>query len=224
MRILLVEDDPQLGRATQLGLDQLGYTVDWLQHGDSVVTTVLQHDYEAILLDLNLPGMDGMQILRQLRQRDYHHPVLVITARDQIPDRIAGLDAGADDFVTKPFDLDELSARLRAASRRVHGRTQELIRYAGVLIDVSARSVQLDGQPVALTAKEFSVLLMLIEHQGQIVSREQLESTVYGWGEEVESNAIQVHIHHLRKKLGKSLIRTVHAVGYMMDKLPGTQS
>ncbi|MFZ4529141.1 MAG: response regulator transcription factor [Undibacterium curvum] len=224
MRILLVEDDPQLGRATQLGLDQLGYTVDWLQHGDSVVTTVLQHDYEAILLDLNLPGMDGMQILRQLRQRDYHHPVLVITARDQIPDRIAGLDAGADDFVIKPFDLDELSARLRAASRRVHGRTQELIRYAGVLIDVSARSVQLDGQPVALTAKEFSVLLMLIEHQGQIVSREQLESTVYGWGEEVESNAIQVHIHHLRKKLGKSLIRTVHAVGYMMDKLPGAQS
>lgn len=224
MRILLVEDDPQLGRATQLGLDQLGYTVDWLQHGDSVVTTVLQHDYEAILLDLNLPGMDGMQILRQLRQRDYHHPVLVITARDQIPDRIAGLDAGADDFVIKPFDLDELSARLRAASRRVHGRTQELIRYADVLIDVSARSVQLDGQPVALTAKEFSVLLMLIEHQGQIVSREQLESTVYGWGEEVESNAIQVHIHHLRKKLGKSLIRTVHAVGYMMDKLPGAQS
>lgn len=224
MRILLVEDDPQLGRATQLGLDQLGYTVDWLQHGDSVVTTVLQHDYEAILLDLNLPGMDGMQILRQLRQRDYHHPVLVITARDQIPDRIAGLDAGADDFVIKPFDLDELSARLRAASRRVHGRTQELIRYAGLLIDVSARSVQLDGQPVALTAKEFSVLLMLIEHQGQIVSREQLESTVYGWGEEVESNAIQVHIHHLRKKLGKSLIRTVHAVGYMMDKLPGAQS
>ncbi|NDI84928.1 response regulator transcription factor [Undibacterium crateris] len=223
MRILLVEDDPQLGRATQLGLDQLGYTVDWLQHGDSVVTTVLQHDYEAILLDLSLPGMDGMQILRQLRQRDYHHPVLVITARDQIPDRIAGLDAGADDFVIKPFDLDELSARLRAASRRVHGRTQELIRYAGVLIDVSARSVQLDGQPVALTAKEFSVLLMLIEHQGQIVSREQLESTVYGWGEEVESNAIQVHIHHLRKKLGKSLIRTVHAVGYMMDKLPGAQ-
>ncbi len=224
MRILLVEDDPQLGRATQLGLDQLGYTVDWLQHGDSVVTTVLQHDYEAILLDLNLPGMDGMQILRQLRQRDYHHPVLVITARDQIPDRIAGLDAGADDFVIKPFDLDELSARLRAASRRVHGRTQELIRYAGLLINVSARSVQLDGQPVALTAKEFSVLLMLIEHQGQIVSREQLESTVYGWGEEVESNAIQVHIHHLRKKLGKSLIRTVHAVGYMMDKLPGAQS
>ncbi len=224
MRILLVEDDPQLGRATQLGLDQLGYTVDWLQHGDSVVTTVLQHDYEAILLDLNLPGMDGMQILRQLRQRDYHHPVLVITARDQIPDRIAGLDAGADDFVIKPFDLDELSARLRAASRRVHGRTQELIRYAGLQINVSARSVQLDGQPVALTAKEFSVLLMLIEHQGQIVSREQLESTVYGWGEEVESNAIQVHIHHLRKKLGKSLIRTVHAVGYMMDKLPGAQS
>ncbi|MBC3934257.1 response regulator transcription factor [Undibacterium rugosum] len=224
MRILLVEDDPQLGRATQLGLDQLGYTVDWLQRGDSVVTTVLQHDYEAILLDLSLPGMDGMQILRQLRQRDYHHPVLVITARDQIPDRIAGLDAGADDFVIKPFDLDELSARLRAASRRVHGRIQELIRYAGLLIDVSARSVQLDGQPVALTAKEFSVLLMLIEHQGQIVSREQLESTVYGWGEEVESNAIQVHIHHLRKKLGKSLIRTVHAVGYMMDKLPGAPS
>jgi two-component system OmpR family response regulator/two-component system response regulator QseB len=218
MRLLLVEDDPQLGRATQIGLDQSGYAIDWVQSAESALTAVRLHQYGCVLLDLGLPNEDGMVVLRKLRGGGFTGAVLIVTARDQIRDRIAGLDAGADDFIIKPFDLDELAARIRAASRRVAGRTRELIQHGEIDIDVATRLVRLQQAPVALTSREFAILLMLIEHAGQIVSRERLEEALYGWGEEIESNAIQVHVHHLRKKLGKSVIRTIHAVGYTADK------
>lgn len=218
MRLLLVEDDPQLGRATQIGLDQGGYAVDWVQSGASALTAVRLHQYGGVLLDLGLPNEDGMVVLRKLRGSGFSGAILIVTARDQVKDRIAGLDAGADDFIIKPFDLDELAARIRAASRRVAGRTRELLHHGSIDIDVATRLVRLDQALVALTSREFAILLMLIEHAGQIVSRERLEEALYGWGEEIESNAIQVHVHHLRKKLGKSVIRTIHALGYTADK------
>jgi two-component system response regulator QseB len=218
MRILLVEDDPQLGRATQIGLDQSGYAVDWVQSAEAALTAQRLHQYGCILLDLGLPGEDGMLALAKLRKAGFADAILIVTARDQVADRIAGLDAGADDFIIKPFDLDELAARIRAASRRAAGRTRELICHGEIQIDVAARQVYLGQEAIALTSKEFGILLMLIEHIGQVLTREQLEETLYGWGEEVESNAIQVHVHHLRKKLGKGLIRTIHAVGYVIDK------
>lgn len=224
MRILLVEDDPQLGRAAQIGLEQDGYAVDWVQSAEQGETAARLHDYACVLLDLGLPGQDGMHLLRQLRQRAYAGAILVVTARDKVPDRIAGLDAGADDFIVKPFDIDELAARIRSATRRASGRLHEEVVRGDLRLDVAARQATLAGQPVALTGKEFRLLLLLIEHSGQVLSREQLEQQMYSWGEEVESNAVQVHIHHLRKKLGKDLIRTVHAIGYCIDKLPAGEA
>ncbi len=218
MRLLLVEDDPQLGRATQIGLEQAGYAVDWVQSADSARTAVRLHQYGCLLLDLGLPGEDGLSVLRKLRADGFMQPILIVTARDQISDRISGLDSGADDFIIKPFDLDELAARIRSASRRAAGRSVDTICHGTIEIDVTTRQLRQHGQPVALTSKEFGILLLLAEHAGQVLAREQLEETLYGWGEEIESNAIQVHIHHLRKKLGKTLIRTVHAVGYTMDR------
>ncbi|MDO8650590.1 MAG: response regulator transcription factor [Undibacterium sp.] len=218
MRILLVEDDPQLGRATQIGLDQSGYAVDWVQSAENALTAVKLHQYGCLLLDLGLPKMDGMAVLRQLRGAGFAEAILIVTARDQIADRVAGLDAGADDFIIKPFDLDELAARIRSASRRASGRVSESIFHGDIEIDVAARQVRQRQELVTLTSKEFRILLMLIEHAGKVLSREQLEETLYGWGEEIESNAIQVHVHHLRKKLGKALVRTVHSVGYTIDK------
>lgn len=218
MRILLTEDDPQLGRATQIGLEQAGYAVDWVQSAERAHTAVRLHQYSCILLDLGLPQQDGMQALAALRDGGYDGAILIVTARDQVPDRIAGLDAGADDFVIKPFDLNELSARIRSACRRANGRARVMLTHDDIVVDVAARQVQQGGQTVPLTSKEFSILLMLLQHCGRVLSREQLEESVYSWGEEIESNAVQVHIHHLRKKLGRTLIRTVHAVGYSIDK------
>lgn len=217
MRILLVEDDPQLGRATQLGLDQAGYAVDWVQSAESAMTAVKTHLYECILLDLGLPKQDGMSWLRALRDAGFGAAVLIVTARDQIADRIAGLDAGADDFIIKPFDIDELAARVRSARRRMVGRIRELICHRDIELDLAARQVRLHGAAITLTTREFSLLQLLMEHIGQIMSRDRLEEALYGWGDEIESNTIQVHVHHLRKKLGKELIRTVHAVGYVID-------
>ncbi|RFP24296.1 DNA-binding response regulator [Duganella sp. BJB488] len=218
MRILLTEDDPQLGRATQIGLEQAGYAVDWVQSAEHAHTAVRLHDYGCILLDLGLPGQDGMQALHALRKAGYGGAILIVTARDKIPERIAGLDGGADDFIVKPFDLDELAARIRSASRRAAGRLREELVHGDLVLDVAARQVSHAGKPVALTSREFGVLLTLVENSGRVLSREQLEHQLYSWGEEVESNAVQVHIHHLRKKLGRTLIRTVHAVGYCIDK------
>lgn len=218
MRILLTEDDPQLGRATQMGLEQNGYAVDWVVNAEHALMAARLHDYGCILLDIGLPGQDGMQALHQLRDSGYAGAVLMVTARDQVPDRIAGLDAGADDFLVKPFDLDELAARIRSACRRAAGRVREQLVHDDLVIDIADRRVSQGGQQVALTIKEFRILLLLVEQAGRVLSREQLEKNLYSWGDEVESNAVQVHIHHLRKKLGRHLIRTVHAIGYCIDK------
>jgi len=218
VRILLAEDDPQLGRATQIGLEQSGYAVDWVSSGASALTAARLHQYGCVLLDLGLPERDGMSVLAALRASAYEGAILIVTARDQIPDRIAGLDGGADDFIIKPFDLDELTARIRSAARRASGRSRTTFTHDDIVIDVADRHVRKDGIEVPLTIREYSILLTLIENRGRILSRLQLEESLYGWGEEVESNAIQVHIHHLRKKLGRSLIRTVHAIGYCIDK------
>ncbi|WP_426076399.1 response regulator [Janthinobacterium sp. PSPC3-1] len=218
MRILLTEDDPQLGRATQIGLEQNGYAVDWVTSAEQAHTAVRLHDYGCILLDLGLPGQDGMAALDMLRTRGYQGAILIVTARDHVAGRIAGLDGGADDFIAKPFDLDELAARIRSSSRRAAGRVREQLVHGELLLDIAERQVTQAGRAVALTVKEFRILQMLVEQSGRILSREQLEKNLYSWGEEVESNAIQVHIHHLRKKLGRGLIRTVHAIGYCCDK------
>ena len=218
MRILLIEDDPQLGRATQIGLEQNGYAVDWVTSAEQAHTAVRLHDYGCILLDLGLPGQDGMAALEVLRTRGYQGAILIVTARDHVAGRIAGLDGGADDFIAKPFDLDELAARIRSSSRRAAGRVREQLVHGELLLDIAERQVTQAGRAVALTVKEFRILQMLVEQSGRILSREQLEKNLYSWGEEVESNAIQVHIHHLRKKLGRGLIRTVHAIGYCCDK------
>ena len=218
MRLLLVEDDPQLGRATQIGLEQRNYVVDWVQNAQSAMTALGIHHYECLVLDLGLPGEDGMSVLRRLRGAGFSVAIVVVTARDQVSDRVIGLDSGADDFVIKPFDLDELAARIRSATRRASGRTREMIHHDDLEIDVAARTVRRQQETIPLSTKEFGILLRLLEQVGQTLTRAQLEESLYGWGEEVESNAIQVHVHHLRKKLGKGLIRTIHAVGYTIDR------
>ena len=217
MRLLLTEDDPQLGRATQTGLEQCGYAVDWVQCAEHAHSAVRLHQYACILLDLGLPGQDGVQALKQLRAGHYGGAILIVTARNDIAERIAMLDAGADDVIVKPFDLDELAARIGSACRRVAGRLSEQLQHGELLLDIAARQVSKNGVPVALTVKEFRILQMLVEHGGRVLSREQLEKSLYSWGEEVESNAVQVHIHHLRKKLGRELIRTVYGTGYCSD-------
>jgi len=218
MRILLTEDDPQLGRATQIGLEQAGYAVDWVTSAEQAHTALRLHEYSCVLLDLGLPGQDGMRALGQMRDHGYTGAVLIVTARGQLPERIHGLDAGADDFLVKPFDLDELAARIRSACRRSAGRVREQLVHGDLTLDIAARQVTKAGQPVALTTKEFGILLLLIDNAGRVLSSEQLQKNLYGWGDELESNAVQVHIHHLRKKLYRDLIRTVHAVGYCIDK------
>jgi len=218
MRILLIEDDPQLGRATQLGLDQLGYAVDWVQSAEDAQLSIKLHDYQCLLLDLGLPKQDGMALLKQLRATGFEESILILTARDQVPVRIMGLDNGADDFIIKPYDIDELAARIRSVRRRLAGRSRELLCHHGIALDSATRQATLNGELVNLTTREFNILLILFERIGQIVSKDQLEQALYSWGDEIESNTIQVHIHHLRKKLGKELIRTLHAVGYVIDK------
>ena len=218
MRILLAEDDELLGSGIRAGLAQNGFQVDWVRDGVAAERELATGAYQAAVLDLGLPRLDGMEVLRQVRARRNTTPVLVLTARDAVPARIAGLDAGADDFIAKPFDLDELAARIRSACRRAAGRVREHLVHGDLVLDIAERQVTQAGKPVALTLKEFRILQMLVEQSGRILSREQLEKNLYSWGEEVESNAIQVHIHHLRKKLGRGLIRTVHAIGYCCDK------
>jgi len=220
MRVLLVEDDGLLGKAVQAGLQQQGYAVDWVRDGVAGEESVLNGDYGAVLLDLGLPRQDGMSLLAKLRRGGYQLPIIIITSRDDIPDRVLGLDAGADDFLIKPFDLEELGARLRAAARRSAGRAQAVVEHGPLRIDPAARRVTNDGVEVALTAREFSLLLQLLEHRGRVMSRVQLQEAVYSWSNDIESNTVEVHIHHLRRKLGRDLIRTVHGHGYMIDIPP----
>jgi len=217
MRILLIEDDASLGGSLQSWLQMDGYTVDWLQRGDQAAVALAAHEYQCVLLDRGLPGLDGDAVLRALRAAGAPRallPVIVITARDTLADRIQGLDLGADDYLVKPFDLEELSARVRAALRRGAGQQAPELRHGAVVLDPAAKRVTLDGAPVTLTAREFAVLQALMRRPTHILSRAQLEEALYGWGEEVESNAIEVHIYNLRRKLGNRFIVTVRNQGY----------
>ncbi len=218
MRVLLVEDDKALGEGLRLGLRQEGYTVDWLQDGVSAVHALLSEEFDLLVLDLGLPRLDGIQVLRQLRASGSALPVLILTARDATEDRIAGLDAGADDYLVKPFDLDELKARLRALLRRSAGRAQVLIEHAGICLDPASQQVSYLGKPVPMTPKEYLLLHELLSQPGKVLTRERLAQSLYGWDEEAESNTLEVHIHHLRKKLFSSLIRTVRGVGYLVEE------
>jgi two-component system OmpR family response regulator/two-component system response regulator QseB len=216
MRILLAEDDPLLGDGLRAGLRQLGFLVDWVRDGEAAERELRAQPYAAAVLDLGLPLKDGMDVLLSLRRAGITLPVLVLTARDAVPDRIRGLDVGADDYVVKPVDLNELAARLRALVRRAHGQTQECLIAHDIVLDPAARSVQQAGVGVTLPAREFDLLHALMLNADRVLSREQLEQHLYSWGQEVESNAVEVHIHHLRRKLGAELIQTVRGVGYMM--------
>jgi len=214
MRILLVEDDASLGSTIHSWLQLDGYAVDWLRRGDQAHAALATHDYDCLLLDRGLPGMDGDAVLASLRGRQARLPVIVITARDALPDRVHGLDLGADDYLVKPFDLEELSARIRAALRRAAPQVTPLLTHGDVALDPAGKRVTQGGQPVTLTAREFAVLHALMRRSQQVVSRAQLEEALYGWGEEVESNAIEVHVSNLRKKLGAKFIVTVRHHGY----------
>jgi DNA-binding response OmpR family regulator len=216
MRVLLAEDDPLLGDGLRAGLRQLGFQVDWVRDGNAAERELRAEPYAAAVLDLGLPLKDGMEVLAAVRRAGISLPVLVLTARDAVPDRIRGLDVGADDYVVKPVDLHELAARLRALVRRAHGQPQECLTAQDVVLDPAARSVQKAGVPVTLPAREFDLLHALMLNAGRVLSREQLEQHLYSWGQEVESNAVEVHIHHLRRKLGAELIQTVRGVGYML--------
>jgi two-component system response regulator QseB len=216
MRILLAEDDPLLGDGLRAGLRQLGFQVDWVRNGDAAERELRGQAYAAAVLDLGLPLKDGMDVLAAVRRAGITLPVLVLTARDAIPDRIRGLDVGADDYVVKPVDLHELAARLRALVRRAHGRPQERLSAQDVELDPAARTVVKAGEPVTLSTREFDLLQVLMLNTGRVLSREQLEQHLYSWGQEVESNAVEVHIHHLRRKLGPALIQTVRGVGYVL--------
>jgi len=217
MRLLLIEDDPSLGSSLQSWLQLDGYAVDWLQRGDQAAAALATHSYQCVLLDRGLPGLDGDAVLQALRASSAPSaplPVIVITARDTLADRVQGLDLGADDYLVKPFDLEELSARVRAALRRGTPQQAPALRHGGVALDPAAKRVELNGTPVTLTAREFALLQALMRHPTHILSRAQLEEALYGWGEEVESNAIEAHVYNLRKKLGSGFIVTVRNQGY----------
>ena len=203
-----------IGEAVRAGLRRQGFVVDWVQDGVAAEQALLAEAYDACLLDLGLPRKAGLDVLRRLRERGSMLPVLVLTARDAITDRVEGLDAGADDYVVKPFDLAELAARIRAVTRRKGGRAQAAIEHGEVTLDPATREVRRNGELVALSPREFALLQALLEHPGRILSRAQLEERLYGWGEEIESNVVEVHLHTLRRKLGADFIRNVRGVGY----------
>jgi two-component system, OmpR family, response regulator QseB len=214
MRLLLVEDDAMIGEAIRTGLKRDGFAVDWVYDGESADRVLRTEAFDLALLDLGLPRKDGLQVLQALRARRQSLPVLIITARDAVSDRIQGLDAGADDYLVKPFDLDELAARIRALLRRKSGRPEPRMEHLGVTLDPATHAVSRDGREVDLSPKEFALLQLLLERPGTIHSRSQIEERLYGWGEEVESNAVEVHIHGLRRKLGADFILNVRGVGY----------
>ncbi|WP_411879800.1 response regulator [Polaromonas sp. YR568] len=218
MRILLAEDDPLLGDGLQSGLRQLGFQVDWVRDGMAAERELRAQVYDAAVLDLGLPRKDGLEVLGDIRRAGFVTPVLVLTARDAVPDRIRGLDVGADDYVVKPVDMHELAARLRALVRRAHGQPQECLRAQDVVLDPAARSVHQAGQSITLSTREFDLLQALMLSANRVLSREQLEQQLYSWGKEVESNAVEVHVHNLRRKLGSTLIHTVRGVGYMLQR------
>ena len=218
MRLLLVEDDPMIGEAVQDLLRAEHYAVDWARDGDAADTALRTQAYDLVLLDLGLPRRDGLTVLRDLRTRKDRTPVLVATARDAVAQRIEGLDAGADDYVLKPYDLDELLARIRALLRRAAGRAEPVYEHKGVCLNPATREATVQGAPVVLSAREWAVLEPLIARPGMVLSRQQLEDKLYGWGDEVSSNAVEVYIHGLRKKLGADVLLNIRGVGYLVPK------
>jgi len=220
MRLLLLEDDAMIGEAIRAGLKRDGFAVDWVRAAAAAQHALESEPFELLLLDLGLPEGDGLELLKALRGRGSALPVLIITARDAVADRVAGLDAGADDYLVKPFDLDELAARIRALLRRKSGRGEPHLEHLGVALEPATHRVTRDGVEVTLSPREFALLELLLERPGAILSRSQLEERLYGWGEEIESNAVEVYIHGLRRKLGAQFIRTVRGVGYRVRPKP----
>lgn len=218
MKILLAEDDLLLGDGLQAGLRQQGLLVDWVRDGLAAERELRAGGYAAAVLDLGLPLKDGLAVLADLRKDGHTVPVLVLTARDAVPDRVRGLNLGADDYVVKPVDLHELTARLHALVRRAHGQPRETLSARDVTLDPAARTVVCAGEAVTLSSREFDLLHALMLNAGRVLSREQLEQHLYSWGREVDSNAVEVHVHHLRRKLGADLIRTVRGIGYLLAR------
>lgn len=214
MRLLLVEDDEMVGKSLQRGLIQAGFCVDWVRDGREAELALGHGIHDLAILDLGLPKIDGMQLLAKLRSRGNGMPVLIASARDHVRDKIAGLEAGADDYVLKPFDLDELIARVRALLRRHAGSSTPILRCGALMLDPAKRIVTLQDQPVELSAREFGLLEALMLRPGTVISKEKLEESIYGWGEEIASNAIEVHVHNLRRKVGSDRIRNLRGVGY----------
>jgi two-component system response regulator QseB len=218
MRLLIAEDDPQLGDGLTVGLRQDGYAVDWVKDGVAADLALKSESYDLLVLDLGLPRLAGMEVLTRLRERGQALPVLILTAHDATGDKIAGLDGGADDYLVKPIGLAELAARVRALARRAAGRAAPLLRHGELVLDPAGRQVTLAGMPVELSARELSLLQLLLENAGRVMTRAQLEASVYGWRDEPDSNALEVHIHHLRRKLGADLIKTLRGIGYTVPK------
>lgn len=216
MRILLAEDDELLGSGLRAGLSQRGFQVDWVHDGVAAERELLGEQHQAAVLDIGLPRQDGLKVLQTIRTQGITTPVLVLTARDAVAQRVEGLNLGADDYVVKPVDLDELAARLHALIRRAHGKANTTLQVRDVVLDPAARQVMRAGESVVLSTREFDVLHALLLNAGRVLSREQLEQNLYRWGHEVESNTIEVHIHHLRRKMGAGLIETVRGVGYIV--------
>jgi len=218
MRVLLVEDDGMIAQGLQTALRQAGFAVDWMRDGGSAAAALKTSAFDVMLLDLGLPHRDGIDVLRELRKRGDKTPVIILTARDEIQHRIAGLDAGADDYVVKPFDLDEVMARMRSVLRRASGRGDSTIQHGDLRLDLAARTIERNGAPVSLSAHEYAVLEALLQRPGAVLSRSQLEDRLYGWDEQIGSNAVEVYIHGLRRKLGSDVIRTLRGVGYFVPK------
>ena len=218
MRILLVEDDVLLGDGVLAGLRRDDNAVDWVKNGETALSAVAETVYDCVILDIGLPKMSGLDVLKSMRESNINTPVLILTARDDISDRVQGLDAGADDYLVKPFEFAELCARLRALTRRTRGESSESIQYKNIKINTAAHTVTHNNEPVALSRREFALLIELITNQGRVLSRHTLEQKLYSWGDEIESNTIEVYIHHLRKKFYSALINTVRGIGYIVNK------
>ena len=218
MRVLLVEDDAMIAQGLQTALRQGGFAVDWMRDGKSAGNALQTSAFDVVLLDLGLPQRDGIEVLRELRKRGNTTPVIIVTARDEIQHRVAGLDAGADDYIVKPFDLDEVMARMRSVLRRAAGRGDSSIQHGEIKLDPVSRTVERGGTPVNLSGHEFAVLEALLQRPGAVLSRLQLEDRLYGWDEQIGSNAIEVYIHGLRRKLGSDAIQTLRGVGYFIPK------
>ncbi|WP_092767175.1 response regulator transcription factor [Acinetobacter sp. DSM 11652] len=217
MRILLAEDDVSQAESIKAWLEMDGYSVDWVERGDHAILAIEQHQYDCLLLDRGLPKATGDDILTHLRKHQHNTPVIFITAQDSIQDRVGGLDLGANDYLVKPFSLDELSARVRAQLRTQHKGTSQILMFGSVSLDPQAKVVKLNSEIVNLTAKEYQILYKLMQHPERVVTREQLEESLYAWGDEIESNAVEVYIYQIRKKIGSTMIKTIRGLGYRMN-------